>query len=91
MERRKAMRFRNTIASPAMPEATQDQGAPRGAPCPSCFDRGAIETATRAWRENECACVNERGCLKIESEVEVTHTVASHSIVVPAKAVTHIP
>ncbi|WIG51868.1 MAG: hypothetical protein OJF48_002785 [Afipia sp.] len=37
MERRKAMRFRTTIASHAMPEAKRTQGAPRGAPCPSFF------------------------------------------------------
>jgi len=37
MERRKAMRFRNSIASHAMPEAKQYQGALCGAPCPSSF------------------------------------------------------
>ena len=35
--------------------------APRGL-------RGNTEETTRAWRENECACVNGRGCLTIESE-----------------------
>jgi hypothetical protein len=38
MERRKAMRFRNSIASHAMPGVKQYQGAPCGAPCPSLFE-----------------------------------------------------
>lgn len=66
MERREAMRFRRFIVSQAMPEAKRRQGAPYGAPCPSYV--GKTKSATRAWRESECACVNGRGCLTIESE-----------------------
>jgi hypothetical protein len=61
MERRKAMRFRKTIASHAMPEAKRYKGAPCGAPCPSLyrgkakshlarFSARAIAHAFR-WRE----------------------------------------
>jgi hypothetical protein len=35
---------------------------------PHCFERGATEHTTRARRESDCACVNGRGCLIIESE-----------------------
>ena len=57
--------FGHIIASHTMPEARQDKDAPYGAPCPSL---GQTKNPTRAWRGNECACVNGRGCLTIESE-----------------------
>ena len=68
MERRKAMRFRKTIASPAVPEAKQDKvrlaalHAPhllRGANEASLARafQGHDESSPRAWRENEFACL----------------------------------
>ncbi|WP_204367671.1 hypothetical protein, partial [Afipia sp. OHSU_II-C2] len=52
MERRKAMRFRNPIASQAMPEAKRTPGAPRGAPCPSKFGAELQVYLARCARTN---------------------------------------
>jgi hypothetical protein len=66
------MRFRTTIRLASDAGSETRQGAPRGAPCPSLFARDATKNSPRAWRGNECACangcVNESGCLTIESE-----------------------
>ena len=82
MERRKAMRFRRTIASHAMPEARQTQGAPCGAPCPSLF-RGVRLKAHLA----RGARAIPRGCLKIESRIK---TVVMAGLV-PAIPITKAP
>jgi len=66
MERREATRFRSPSCRKRCRKRTKTF-APRGAPCPSCFDRGTIETTPRAMRENGCACANGSGCLKTES------------------------
>ncbi len=67
-----------------MPEAKRRQGAPRGAPCPSLW--GQTKSSPRAWRESDCVCangcVNESGCLTIESEpAHRNHAKCSHHVI----------
>jgi hypothetical protein len=68
MERRKAMRFRNNIASHAVPEAKQHKVRLAALHAPHCL-RGRPKSSPRAMCENECAWLKRSGCLKTESEI----------------------